>query len=131
MSSIIFEYKCPECGHRVISHVRGDRLEADCDHCDPDGPVPRVFRRVFSVSVQRPMQEHFNHTVGKPISDPKQFARELRLKGEQYTAETGIPTNYQPVDMRDKEALGVTDAGLDETRRRQRNREGSRPASVL
>lgn len=112
--AILFEYRCPVCEHRVISHVRGDRLEADCDYCES----PRMFKRVFSVSVKRPMQEHFNETVGMPISDERQFARELRRKGEQYTAETGIETNYQPVDYRDKDALGVTDAGLEATRAR-------------
>lgn len=112
----LFEYKCPECENRVISTLRGDRLEADCPHCE----APRVFKRVFSVVVRRPMQEHFNPTVGMPISDEKQFARELRRKGDQYTERTGIETNYQPIDTRDKEALGVTDAGLDATRARMR-----------
>lgn len=108
----VYEYRCPDCEHRVISHLRGDRLEADCDYCDPAGPVPRVFKRVFSVSLQRPMQEHFNSTVGKPISDMRQFKRELARKGAEYTERTGIETNYQPVDMGDRKALGVTDDGL-------------------
>lgn len=116
----LFEYRCPECEHRVVSHVRADRLEADCDHCDPANPIPRVFRRLFSVSVQRPMQEHFNNTVGKPISDMRQFERELARKGDEYTERTGIETRYRPVDYRDREALGVTDAGLEQTRRRMR-----------
>lgn len=120
----LFEYKCPECENRVISHVRGDRLDADCPHCEE----PREFRRVFSVSMQRPMQEHFNHTVGQPISDPKQFARALSRKGEEYTERTGIETNYQPIDLQDRSALGVTDAGLDATRKRMHT-EG-RPTSL-
>lgn len=102
-----FEYRCPECENRVISSVRGDRLDADCPHCGE----PREFRRVFSVQIQRPMQEHFNNTVNMPISDPRQFARELRRKGDEYTERTGIETNYQPVDLDDRAALGVTDVG--------------------
>lgn len=122
----IFEYKCPECQNRVISTVRGDRLDADCPHCDQ----PRTFRRVFSVSVRRPMQAHFNNTVGKVISDEKQFERELQRKGEEYTAETGIETNYRPIDYRDKEALGVTEEGLDATRKRMRD-SGELPSGNL
>jgi len=105
----LYEYRCPECDSRVVSHQRGDRLEADCPVCE----LPNVeHRRVFAVSLQRPMQEHFNSTVGKPISDMRQFKRELARKGAEYTERTGIETNYQPVDMGDRKALGVTDDGL-------------------
>jgi hypothetical protein len=81
------------------------------------------MRRQFAVNMQRPMQEHFNHTVNKPISDPKQFKRELREAGERYTETTGIACDYQPIDWAD---MGATEEGLDKANT-DRSRQGLAP----
>ena len=65
------------------------------------------------------MHEHFNYTVGKVISDKKQFAAELDRKSAEMTERTGTPHNYVPVDLSDKESLRVSDEGMDSTLRRQ------------
>ena len=69
--------------------------------------------------MQPVMHEHFNHSVGKPISDRRQFAAELRRKSEEMTERTGTPHNYVAVDLGDKTGLNVTDEGMDSTLRRQ------------
>lgn len=112
-----YEYRCPnDACRRTTTTSRGpqDRLDDICLYCGDPGPL----KRVFAVALHRPMQEHFNNTVGKPISDMRQFRNELSRMGDEYSERNGIETNYQPVDMSDRDALGVTDAGLDETRRR-------------
>jgi len=65
------------------------------------------------------MHEHYNHTVGKPISDPKQFKEELKRSSERESERTGRTVNYVPVDLNDKESLRVTDEGMDRTMRRK------------
>lgn len=107
---MIFEYKCPGCGDRHLSHVRGDRLPLVCAHCGDPGP----FRRVFSIRIERPMQEHFNVTTGAPVSSMRDFREQLKIKGEQYTADTGIEVNYQPTDISDAKSLGVTSQGIED-----------------
>lgn len=105
---MMYEYKCPGCKNLIVSGVRADRLAVFCFTCDSGVH----HRRVFSLAVHRPMQEHWNDTVGAPVSDMKDFREKLKIQGEQYTERTGIASNFQPVDMGDRKTLGVSaDAG--------------------
>lgn len=66
------------------------------------------------------MPEHFNNTLGEHVSNPRQFSDGLKRKSEEVSIRTGISHDFQPVDpadMRDMAAHGVTEEGLDETRR--------------
>lgn len=56
-----------------------------------------------------------NLSTGRVESDPKKFARHLREAGEKMGERLGQKVDYQPVDMTDKAALGVTDEGMDAT----------------
>jgi len=74
------------------------------------------------------MHVHFNETIGKTVTGKRDFANKLRQKGEEYTAQTGIETNYQPIepgDIRHK----VTEEGLDGTNR-ERVKRGLTPISL-
>lgn len=108
---MIYEYKCPRCYHRVTSTQRGDRLAARCSKCGDGGPL----HRVFSVNMKPMMHEHFNDTLGAPISDFNRFKTELRIKGEKATEETGIEHRYAPVEWGDAAAVGATNEGIHES----------------
>lgn len=56
-----------------------------------------------------------NLSTGRVESDPKKFAAHLRQKSEEMSERLGMKVDYQPCDMTDKDALGVTDEGLDAT----------------
>lgn len=120
----IYEYKCPECDqHYTTTKVRADRLNlnehtwsAYLEHgrtCSYDGPMVRVF----SFSMERPLQEHWNATVNKPIRDNKQFDRELRRMADEASEYAGIEQRYERVDPEDTQSLGITSAGLESTNR--------------
>lgn len=47
------------------------------------------------------MQEHFNHSVNKPISDMKQYRDQLKRASDAATESTGIPHNFQPADYKE------------------------------
>ncbi len=100
-----YEYKCPTCDSRLITGARGDRLDAECTHCGDPGPHVRVF----SISVHRPLAEHWNETVQAPVRGMDGFKRALKKRGDEYGERTGIQVNYQPLDMSDRKAVGVTD----------------------
>lgn len=116
----IYAYKCPQCG-QTYDTTDGpmDRLPLPCSVCEHPGPLHRSFQ----LQVQRPMLEHWNATLHKPISDMRQFKDGLKAQGEAAAEYTGIETDYQPIDPSDTKALGVTGEGLDETNR-VRVREG-------
>lgn len=56
-----------------------------------------------------------NLTTGRVESDPRKFAVHLREQGERMGERLGMATDYQPADLTDRDALGVTDEGMDAT----------------
>ena len=103
----VYEYKCEE-GHRFDRELARDLSEAyvgrPCFQGEfaDDGriqmckkPLKRVYSSVQFASV---MQEHFNPSVGKPISSMSQYRDELKRASERATEKTGILHNFQPAD---------------------------------
>lgn len=97
---------------------RDDKPELDrqldtarCPDCGAFGFKPFYG----SVRFGAVMQSHFNVTTNTMISDPRQFDRELKRKAQVQHESTGIPHSYEQVDLHDREALGVTDEGLQAT----------------
>lgn len=56
-----------------------------------------------------------NLSTGRVETDPKKFRQHLAQKSEEMAERLGMAVDYQPVDMTDKDALGVTDEGMDAT----------------
>jgi len=115
----IYEYKCvgsprygrEGCGVRATSTTRADRLAGYCDNCRQDG----VWQRVWSVVVKPMMHDHWNSTIGAPVSDFNKFKTELRIKGEIAEEQTGIPHKYAPLEYGDHDAFGATGDGIYES----------------
>lgn len=118
----VYAYQCAKCGATIDSAVRADNLGLH-DLCGG------LLKRLWRVNFGAVMQEHFNATVGKPISDGRQFERELRRMSDERTAATGIEHRYAPVDPTDTKTLGVTNEGLDSTNA-LRTRNGLKPIHV-
>lgn len=116
---MIYAYKCRKCGTRADSTRRGDVL-GPCPTCDGQ------LTRLYIVTLERPMMEHFNPSVGKVISSNRQFDDELKRKSEEQTLRTGIEARYVRHDPADAKALGVTHDGLDSTNA-QRVAKGLKP----
>lgn len=74
-----------------------------------------------------------NLATGQVESDPKKFAEHLRVAGEEMGERLGMKVDYQPAEMTDKAAHGVTDEGLDATHDRavKEGRKDSRGRFVL
>lgn len=101
-----YEYQCVECRWIIRSDQRANWLP--CPNCGA-----RAQRQWgFTVSIFQP---HFSHATGTEISSAAQHRSHLARASEQTFLRTGVEANYQPVDWRDKTALGVTNDGLDAT----------------
>lgn len=53
--------------------------------------------------------------TGKPVSSYKDLKEQLHVASEEMGERLGMPVNYEPVDLSEKEALGVTEEGMDST----------------
>lgn len=96
----IYEFKCPRCGATTTTMIRprDGRLHQPCPAlCGFGGPL----RRVFSFTFRPVLHAGWNPTVGREISDHKQFASELTRASDKAEEETGIPHRYAPVDYGD------------------------------
>ena len=136
---MIYAYKCRACGQRYESPRRLPALPicttifatTTWEGDDVPEPCTGVPTRDFTgISVGPRFVEHFNPTVGEPVTSSRDFARKLHVKGEKYTETTGIPVNYQPVDWGDTRNLGVTEEGLDSTNRHRVDVQGLPPIRV-
>lgn len=56
-----------------------------------------------------------NLTTGRVETDARKFAQHLRDRSAQESERLGMTVDFQPVDPTDRDALGVTDEGLDAT----------------
>lgn len=53
--------------------------------------------------------------TGKPVSGMKDLKEQLHVASEEMGERLGMAVNYEPVDLSEKEALGVTEEGMDST----------------
>jgi putative FmdB family regulatory protein len=102
-----YEYACRTCGVRFLD---GNVALAGtpCPKCKVG-----ALRKLFSFAFKRPMQEHFNQSTGQFVSNERDFKEQLKIKSAEDGERLGLEVNYQPVDVRDTAALGVTAEGLD------------------
>lgn len=127
---MIYGYKCRRCGQHYESETRADALDP-CQHLTNFGRCRGAITRDYSgIGIARPFVEHYNASVGAPVRSKADFKEKLHVMGEQYTEMSGIPTNYQPIDMDDTRTLGVTEEGLDVTNRERVDRQGLPPIRV-
>ena len=117
----IYEYKCSS-GHRVELGVSREEsggwqgrpcFESIVVLCEtggtPEEPKPypvnlmRLCREPLkrsygSVQFAAVPQAEFNRSLGREISDPRQFESECRRASEKAFLKTGIEHDYQPID---------------------------------
>jgi DNA-directed RNA polymerase subunit RPC12/RpoP len=109
-----FEYQCDSCG-TILSLQRGDRIS--CPNCG------LTAKRRFSFNRQSMFQDHYNNAVGRYVTNDRQFRDELKKGAEAATQRTGLEHNYEPVDVGDRAAYGITEehiAALEPTYKKQR-----------
>lgn len=110
-------FRCIQCGTEASVMAAcgiGDYISHPCKSCG--GRLQRIIK---SFQYSRPMQEHYNASVGRGVNSRRDFTEELKRQSERATLETGVEHNYVEVDPSDKTALGVTDEGLYETEKRR------------
>lgn len=102
---ILYTYRCVNCGREHLSDTRADALPfTPC--CKDEG------RRIWGFGMVKAMPEHWNATLGKPISTRQQFQDGLKAQSEHMSERLGFDQNYVEVDPTDRATLGVTDEGI-------------------
>jgi hypothetical protein len=110
---MIYEYRCADCAS-LTEHHRYAPVGTTPGHPCPicGGRLTRVYSNF--THHRTTFETHFNHTVGHVVGSHRQFADDLKMASDAESARTGQEHSYVPVDMRDRDACGVTDTGTDE-----------------
>lgn len=119
----IYEFKCTAgCGNieqyriSIQAYSKIGDLDMTCLRCRRGAMV-----RKFSFAIKPSMPDHYNTSAGTYVSSERQLNDEFKRLSDEASARVGMEHRFVPVDPRDKDRLGVTDAGLKETydRRKQ------------
>lgn len=113
-----YSYQCEVCGGEVIdTEFRriGDTHSHTCPECGG------LLRRAVCFVFNRGMREHWNPTLGRHVTNERDFKDGLKIASESASLTTGMDHDIQPVDLRDADALGVTDEGLEHTHKVRRD----------
>ncbi len=108
----VFAFRCPGCLADAETMTRTPPI---CDRCD----VPMLRRWGFAIA--KPMAPHFNASTGRYVSNERAFKDQLKELSDRQSAATGMDIRLEPTDPADRKAVGVTDEGLDATRRQARD----------
>jgi hypothetical protein len=89
------------------------------------------MKRKYSLSIHRPMHDHYNNTTGTMIGSDRQFREELKRQSEAATIKTGIEHNFEPIDRAElkKNVVASDGAGLESTNR-ERVKNGQRAVDL-
>lgn len=124
---MIYAYSCQSCDsqeHHTGFRPIGAHLDKPCQSCGG------LLLRRASFQFRRGMAPHFNQSTGTYVSSQREFNDGLKRASEAATLRTGMDHNFQPVDVTDMKSLGVTDEGLEETRRRRRAEGLDKPSTT-
>jgi hypothetical protein len=108
-----YQYLCPSCGSAVISDSRSDTTICPCGV---------TASRDWTFGYVKPFQEHFNSSVGMYVNNRSQLQDALKVASEEASYRMGLDHSYEylsPADMAEASNHGVTEEGLDDTRRAQ------------
>ena len=109
-----YQYRCRSCNRLFASGTR-----ADVTTC-PDCSGPAV--RKFGFYVSSGLKGHWNSAVGQYVENERQMTDALKRQSEEQSIRTGIDHQYEyvsPSEMADASAHGVSEDGLEESRRRR------------
>ena len=112
-----YQVRCNACGNVTIdlADVRIGEYVGSCNVCHEG-----LLQRIASFSFTRGMKPHFNTAVGGYVESKRQMDDKLKALSDRDSVRTGTTQTYERVDMRESAALGVSDEGLDATRKRRR-----------
>lgn len=126
----VYGFRCPECGTEFDTYAKiADYDPYSAQPCIDCG-TPAKRRYDTPPPFKMPMPDHYNMSAGQYVSGEKHLRDVFKRKSDEATERTGIPHNFVPVDLRDTERVGITDAtGLGATQD-QRHNEGKPPIDL-
>ena len=111
----LHDFRCtdPNCTNidiDVYQSVHDSRPTDICSLCGAESIKILAFP-----AIKPSLPAHFNAATNTYVENEAHLKSVMRQQSDALTERTGVVHDFQPVDRRDKEALGVTEEGLDKT----------------
>lgn len=108
-----YDYVCRSCGAKDEKAFLTEPYPCPCGG---------LKKRHFGFQVGRSFTPHFNHSVGRYVSNERQFKDALSQASDHASETTGTEHRYVPMPLGDApSAQNVTQEGMDETNKRKRD----------
>lgn len=113
-----YQYRCPSCRsvYTLEGSIHDDMPEMrPCPRCNFNGS-----KRDFSFNHTPSMPEHFNHSLGRFVSNNRQFEDGLKQQSAEMSERMGMTVDLQPLspsEMAEASSHGVTEEGLYESQK--------------
>lgn len=114
----MYEYRARDCGCDRLLSLSIDDADTDPTKalyesgqmvCEAHG---NTYRRVFSYHKSK--YRSYSRDGTREFTTPRSYARHLAEESRRYTDRTGIPSNFQPVDLHDPAVAPSDDTGMKE-----------------
>lgn len=107
-----YQYRCAGC--KVVFTTLSRTEIPPCPVCGNES------KRDFSFFFKPDTPEHFNHSVGTYVTNERELRDAIKRKSDEASERNGIEHNLEfmsRADMADMGAHGVTEEGLDDSRK--------------
>lgn len=121
-----YQYKCSGC--KVVFTTLSRTDIPDCPVCH--NPSTRDFAFFFKPDTP----EHFNHSIGQYVTNERELRDAIKRQSDEASERNGIEHNLEfmtRADMADMSAHGVTEEGLEESRREWRDMGLQHPTELI
>lgn len=111
-----YQYKCVSCKVTFTTLSRTDI--PPCPVCGHESTRDYVFQ------FKPDTPEHFNHSIGQYVTNERELRDAIKRQSDEASERNGIEANMEfmtRADMADPSAHGVTDEGLEQSRREWRD----------
>ncbi len=99
-----YGYSCKSCGYSVeLSTPNPTDIQCSCGGS---------FTRIYSFSIAKSFQPHYNPSVGRYVTSRSDFNDALKQHSDEASEKTGVYHNFKPYDARDHEAFGLSSDDL-------------------
>jgi len=105
----LYEWRCPKC--HAHTTTTDNSTPPTCTLCTIS------LHRRYTFYKPAPFTPHFNVSLGRHVSSRQDFLEGLKAASDSATERTGIPHNYVPIDIADRDAFGATDESMDDYHR--------------
>lgn len=116
----LFDFECPKCDHLEVDTYQPIASTTPTIPCPNPECTADMLKILTFPAFRAPLPAHFNAATNSYVTSEADLREKMKLQSVAMTERTGVEHNFTPISRHETAELGVTDEGLDATRRAER-----------